>query len=150
MRLKISKMPFAVMFLDLDRFKVINDTLGHRVGDLLLIAVAKRLESIATPNMKLARLAGDEFTILIENYKKRPDVKKIADTIVAAMNEPFEIENQHLQISPSIGIAIIYPEAGEDPLSILQHADMAMYEAKNKGKNGSSLYTKELYIKKWK
>ena len=67
----------------------------------------------------------------------------MADTIVEAMNEPFEIENQHLQISPSIGIAI-YPEAGEDPLSILQHADMAMYEAKI-GQNGSSLYTKELY-----
>ncbi|MBW3216821.1 bifunctional diguanylate cyclase/phosphodiesterase, partial [Salmonella enterica subsp. enterica serovar Javiana] len=145
-RAKISKKPFAVMFLDLDRFKVINDTLGHRVGDLLLIAVAKRLERIATSNMKLARLAGDEFTILIENYKKKPDVQKIADRIVAAMNEPFEIENQHLQISPSIGIAI-YPEAGEDALSILQHADMAMYEAKNKGKNGSSLYTKELYKK---
>lgn len=78
--------------------------------------------------------------------KKKPDVQKMADIIVAAMNEPFEIENQHLQISPSIGIAI-YPEAGEDPLSILQHADMAMYEAKNKGKNGSSLYTKELYKK---
>ncbi len=74
-RAKISKKPFAVMFLDLDRFKVINDTLGHRVGDLLLIAVAKRLERIATSNMKLARLAGDEFTILIENYKK-PDVQK--------------------------------------------------------------------------
>ncbi|GAB6558705.1 putative bifunctional diguanylate cyclase/phosphodiesterase [Bacillus mobilis] len=145
-RSEISKRPFAVMFLDLDRFKIINDTLGHRVGDLLLIAVAKRLERLSTPNMKLARLAGDEFTILIENYKKRPDIQKIADTIVVAMNEPFEIENQHLQISPSIGIAI-YPEAGEDPLSILQHADMAMYEAKNKGKNGSSLYTKELYKK---
>ena len=79
--------------------------------------------------MKLARLAGDEFTILIENYNKKTRCKKMADTIVEAMNEPFEIENQHLQISPSIGIAI-YPEAGEDPLSILQHADMAMYEAK--------------------
>ncbi|PDY81521.1 putative bifunctional diguanylate cyclase/phosphodiesterase [Bacillus cereus] len=145
-RAKISKRPFAVMFLDLDRFKVINDTLGHRVGDLLLIAVAKRLERISTQNMKLARLAGDEFTILIENYNKRTDVKRIADMIVVAMNEPFEIENQHLHISPSIGIAI-YPEAGEDPLSILQHADMAMYEAKNKGKNRSSLYTKELYKK---
>ncbi|OOR31561.1 putative bifunctional diguanylate cyclase/phosphodiesterase [Bacillus cereus] len=145
-RAKISKRPFAVMFLDLDRFKVINDTLGHRVGDLLLIAVAKRLERISTQNMKLARLAGDEFTILIENYQKRTDVKRIADMIVVAMNEPFEIENQHLRISPSIGIAI-YPEAGEDPLSILQHADMAMYEAKNKGKNRSSLYTKELYKK---
>ncbi|OQR54484.1 bifunctional diguanylate cyclase/phosphodiesterase [Bacillus sp. CDB3] len=145
-RAKISKRPFAVMFLDLDRFKVINDTLGHRVGDLLLIAVAKRLERISTQNMKLARLAGDEFTILIENYNKRTDVKRIADRIVVAMNEPFEIENQHLHISPSIGIAI-YPEAGEDPLSILQHADMAMYEAKNKGKNRSSLYTKELYKK---
>ncbi|WP_439874619.1 putative bifunctional diguanylate cyclase/phosphodiesterase [Bacillus mycoides] len=145
-RAKISKRPFAVMFLDLDRFKVINDTLGHRVGDLLLIAVAKRLERISTQNMKLARLAGDEFTILIENYNKRTDVKRIADMIVVAMNEPFEIENQHLHISPSIGIAI-YPEAGEDPLSILQHADMAMYESKNKGKNRSSLYTKELYKK---
>ncbi|MBK5450145.1 EAL domain-containing protein [Bacillus sp. TH22] len=145
-RAKISKRPFAVMFLDLDRFKVINDTLGHRVGDLLLIAVAKRLERISTSNMKLARLAGDEFTILIEDYKEDRDVQKIADMIVLSMNEPFEIENQHLQISPSIGIAI-YPEAGEDPLSILQHADMAMYETKNKGKNGSSLYTKELYKK---
>lgn len=83
----------------------------------------------------------------LSRITKKPDVQKIADRIVAAMNEPFEIENQHLQISPSIGIAI-YPEAGEDALSILQHADMAMYEAKNKGKNGSSLYTKELY-KKW-
>ncbi|NWK71525.1 EAL domain-containing protein [Bacillus paramycoides] len=145
-RAKTSKRPFAVMFLDLDRFKVINDTLGHRIGDLLLIAVAKRLERISTPNMKLARLAGDEFTILIEDYKKDKDVQKIADMIVVSLNEPFEIENQHLQISSSIGIAI-YPEAGEDPLSILQHADMAMYEAKNKGKNGSSLYTKELYKK---
>ena len=70
----------------------------------------------------------------------------MADTIVEAMNEPFEIENQHLQISPSIGIAI-YPEAGEDPLSILQHADMAMYEAKI-GAKTVALYTKELY-KKW-
>ncbi|MGE7938710.1 putative bifunctional diguanylate cyclase/phosphodiesterase [Bacillus paramycoides] len=145
-RAKTSKRPFAVMFLDLDRFKVINDTLGHRIGDLLLIAVAKRLERISTTNMKLARLAGDEFTILIEDYKKDKDVQKIADMIVVSMNEPFEIENQHLQISSSIGIAI-YPEAGADPLSILQHADMAMYEAKNKGKNGSSLYTKELYKK---
>ncbi|MGR3776145.1 putative bifunctional diguanylate cyclase/phosphodiesterase [Bacillus paramycoides] len=145
-RAKTLKRPFAVMFLDLDRFKVINDTLGHRIGDLLLIAVAKRLERISTPNMKLARLAGDEFTILIEDYKKDKDVQKIADMIVVSMNEPFEIENQHLQISSSIGIAI-YPEAGEDPLSILQHADMAMYEAKNKGKNGSSIYTKELYKK---
>ncbi|MGE7867935.1 putative bifunctional diguanylate cyclase/phosphodiesterase [Bacillus paramycoides] len=145
-RAKTSKRPFAVMFLDLDRFKVINDTLGHRIGDLLLIAVAKRLERISTTNMKIARLAGDEFTILIEDYKKDKDVQKIADMIVVSMNEPFEIENQHLQISSSIGIAI-YPEAGADPLSILQHADMAMYEAKNKGKNGSSLYTKELYKK---
>ena len=130
------------MFLDLDRFKVINDTLGHRVGDLLLIAVARRLEQISTSNMKLARLAGDEFTILIENYKKAR-CTKIADMIVATMNEPFEIENQHLQISPSIGIAI-YPEAGEDPLSILQHADMAMYEAKTEGKMALSLHERAI------
>ncbi|KFN03574.1 GGDEF domain-containing protein [Bacillus clarus] len=143
---KTVQIPFAVMFLDLDRFKVINDTLGHRIGDLLLIAVAKRLVQISRPNMKLARLAGDEFTILIENYEKDDEVQEIANMIVRAINDPFEIENHHLQISPSIGIAI-YPEAGEDSMSILQHADMAMYETKNKGKNGSSIYTKELYKK---
>ncbi|AWC30585.1 putative bifunctional diguanylate cyclase/phosphodiesterase [Bacillus cytotoxicus] len=145
-RAKITKQPFAVLFLDLDRFKIINDTLGHRIGDLLLIAIAKRLKQISNPNVKLARLAGDEFTLLIENIKHTAEVQTVADHILAALNEPFQIENHHLQISSSIGIAI-YPEAGEDPMSILQHADMAMYETKNKGKNGSSIYTQELYEK---
>ncbi|MEN1937194.1 EAL domain-containing protein [Paenibacillus sp. 102] len=137
---------FAVMFLDLDRFKIINDTLGHRVGDLLLIAVAKRLQQISKSNVKIARLAGDEFTLLIEDYKEDSEVQRVADNILSSMNKPFEIENHLLQISPSIGISI-YPEDGEDAMSILQHADMAMYETKHKGKNGSSFYTKELYEK---
>ncbi|HEK9101009.1 EAL domain-containing protein [Bacillus pfraonensis] len=145
-RAKKEKGSFAVMFLDLDRFKIINDTLGHQVGDLLLIAVAKRLKRISKPNVKIARLAGDEFTLLIEDYEKDSEVQRIADNILSLMNEPFEIENHLLQISPSIGIAI-YPEDGEDAMSILQHADMAMYETKHKGKNGSSFYTKELYEK---
>ncbi len=145
-RAKKEKSSFAVMFLDLDRFKIINDTLGHRVGDLLLIAVAKRLQQISKPNVKIARLAGDEFTLLAEDYEEDSEVQRIADNILSSMNEPFEIENHLLQISPSIGIAI-YPEDGEDAMSILQHADMAMYETKHKGKNGSSFYTKELYEK---
>ncbi|WP_410984967.1 putative bifunctional diguanylate cyclase/phosphodiesterase [Bacillus cereus] len=145
-RAKKEKGSFAVMFLDLDRFKIINDTLGHRVGDLLLIAVAKRLQQISKPNVKIARLAGDEFTLLIEDYGEDYEVQRIADNILSSINEPFEIENHLLQISPSIGIAI-YPEDGEDAMSILQHADMAMYETKHKGKNGSSFYTKELYEK---
>ncbi|KEK25479.1 putative bifunctional diguanylate cyclase/phosphodiesterase [Bacillus gaemokensis] len=145
-RAKENQLSFAVMFLDLDRFKIINDTLGHRMGDLLLMAVAKRLQQISKPNMKIARLAGDEFTLLIEDYEEETEIQEMANEIIAAMNEPFEIENHLLQISPSIGIAI-YPEAGEDALSILQHADMAMYETKNKGKNGSSIYTQKLYEK---
>lgn len=145
-RAKAQQLSFAVMFLDLDRFKIINDTLGHKTGDLLLIAVAKRLQQTVRSNAKIARLAGDEFTLLIEAYQHPSEVEAIANDIVYALNTPFEIENHQLQISASIGIAI-YPEAGEDAMSILQHADMAMYETKNKGKNGISIYTPKLYEK---
>ncbi|QQA24515.1 GGDEF domain-containing protein (plasmid) [Bacillus cereus] len=146
-RSKISKRPFAVMFLDLDRFKIINDTLGHRVGDLLLIAVAKRLERMTTPNMKLARLAGDEFTILIENYNKRPDVKKMADTIVEAMNEPFEIENQHLQISPSIGLPYILKQVKIH----CRFYNMLIWPCMKQkiGAKTVALYTRKNCTKKW-
>lgn len=133
------KTQFAIMFLDLDRFKIINDTLGHKIGDLLLIEVAKRLQYAAGQNGKVARLAGDEFTVLIEKYDNFSEVETVANDILQVMNKPIQIENHTLQITPSIGIAT-YPDAGEDAISLLQHADMAMYEAKNKGKNGISIY----------
>ena len=140
---KKHKRPLALMFLDLNRFKLINDTLGHKVGDLLLIAVADRLKQIATSNIKLARLAGDEFTVIVENFTDGAEVKQIARSILHTMNEPLQIEGHTLKITPSIGIAI-YPEAGEDSASLLQHADMAMYDAKSKGKNNFSVYTNAL------
>lgn len=130
---------FAIMFLDLDRFKIINDTLGHKMGDLLLIEVAKRLQRAVGQGGKVARLAGDEFTVLIEKYDSFSKVETIANEILKVMNEPIQIENHTLHITPSIGIAT-YPDAGDDAISLLQHADMAMYEAKNKGKNGISIY----------
>ena len=133
------KNQFAIMFLDLDRFKMINDTLGHKIGDLLLVEVAKRLQYAAGQNSKVARLAGDEFTVLIENYDSFSEVETIANNILRVINEPIQIENHTLQITTSIGIAA-YPDAGDDAISLLQHADMAMYEAKNKGKNGISVY----------
>lgn len=131
----------AIMFLDLDRFKIINDTLGHKTGDFLLIEVAKRLQHAVGKNGTVARFAGDEFTILIEKYEILSEIERIANAILQIMNEPIELENHTLQITPSIGIAT-YPEAGDDAMSLLQHADMAMYETKNKGKNGFSIYTK--------
>lgn len=136
----------ALMFLDLNRFKLINDTLGHKVGDLLLIAVAERLQQIATPNIKLARLAGDEFTVIVENVEHASHIEQIAHAILQAMDKPLHIEGHTLKITPSIGIAM-YPEAGEDSTSLLQHADMAMYDAKSKGKNNFSIYTDALYKK---
>ncbi|MGF9963978.1 sensor domain-containing diguanylate cyclase [Bacillus rhizoplanae] len=130
---------FAIMFLDLDRFKIINDTLGHKMGDFLLVEVAKRLQCTVGQNGKVARFAGDEFTVLIEKYNNFSEVETIANNILQVMKEPIQIENHTLQITPSIGIST-YPDAGDDAISLLQHADMAMYEAKNKGKNGISIY----------
>ena len=138
---KKENITLAIMFLDLDRFKIINDTLGHKTGDFLLIEVAKRLQLAVGQNGMVARFAGDEFTILIEKYETLSEIKSIANAILQIMNEPIELENHTLQITPSIGIAT-YPDAGEDAMSLLQHADMAMYETKNKGKNGFSIYTK--------
>lgn len=140
---KQNKQTLALMFLDLNRFKLINDTLGHKVGDLLLIAVADRLQEIATPNIKLARLAGDEFTVIIEGFKHTSEVEQIAYSILHSMNEPLQIGSHTLKITPSIGIAV-YSEADGDATSLLQHADMAMYDAKSKGKNNVSVYTEAL------
>lgn len=134
-----NKTNLSVMFLDLDRFKVINDTLGHIVGDHLLQAVAMRLRHCLREGDTLARIGGDEFTLLLPEVQNRQDSELIARKIIKSLKEPFKIDNHELFISTSIGISH-YPEDGENMESLIKHADIAMYSVKGKGKNGFEFY----------
>ncbi len=127
----------AVCFLDLDRFKTINDTLGHVVGDLLLQNVAQRLASCLGEDEIIARWGGDEFTILLPIDQHAP--ADLAQRLLECLKPEFEIENHHLHVSASIGIAI-YPTHGEDGETLIKHADTALYRAKSKGRNNFQFY----------
>jgi diguanylate cyclase (GGDEF)-like protein/PAS domain S-box-containing protein len=126
--------PLALMFLDLDRFKAVNDTLGHHVGDLLLQAVANRLRGCVRETDTVARLAGDEFTILLPQIAGPDDAATVAQKIIAVFAEPFVLDGHELRSSPSIGIALYPADAGEEA-QLLKCADSAMYLAKQKGRN---------------
>ncbi|AFZ31054.1 diguanylate cyclase/phosphodiesterase with PAS/PAC sensor(s) [Gloeocapsa sp. PCC 7428] len=124
---------FAVLFLDLDRFKVVNDSLGHLIGDQLLIAIARRLKMCVRPEDIVARLGGDEFTILLENIRKVEDATQIAERIQNALALPFNFEGHEVFTSASIGIA--FSTTGyEKPEDLLRDADTTMYRAKGLGK----------------
>jgi diguanylate cyclase (GGDEF)-like protein len=138
----INQHKFAVMFIDLDRFKKINDTLGHAVGDRLLQDVAQRLKSCLREGDIVARWGGDEFTILLSHINCGDDAGKIAQRIIEALKLPFHLENQEINTSTSIGIAV-YPEDGKDLDSLLKNADLALYEAKKKGRNNYQFYLAE-------
>jgi diguanylate cyclase (GGDEF)-like protein len=130
-----SHRPVAVLFVDLDRFKLVNDRFGHHVGDLMLLAVADRLTSQLRPGDVLARFAGDEFLILCEDLSTPTDAEMLAERVVQAFDEPFDVDGRSIDMSASVGIA--FSGAGEDvPESLLHDADFAMYEAKASG--GSS------------
>lgn len=143
----------AVMFLDLDRFKRINDTLGHRVGDSLLRDAAKRLQDCirdadyAARNEDseslLSRLGGDEFTIALVGLRHPEDAGKVATRILAEMARPFVVEQNELSVSASIGVAV-YPHNGETVDELLKHADTAMYNAKDQGKNAYRFFTETM------
>ncbi|HBQ99532.1 MULTISPECIES: EAL domain-containing protein [unclassified Roseofilum] len=124
---------FAVLFLDCDRFKVINDSLGHLVGDQLLKAIAKRINSLLDANMLLARLGGDEFTILVESCANLEDTKKLAATILNSLSYSFQLELHEVFINASIGIVLSHPDYHK-PEYVLRDADTAMYKAKSMGK----------------
>ena len=124
----------AVMFMDLDRFKVVNDSLGHEVGDELLIEVAKKLKEIVRESDTVARLGGDEFIILLDNPASRDEVEHIGNRIIAAINDPTELRGKTVQVGTSIGIAM-YPADADSATELIKNADSAMYEAKNAGKN---------------
>src|SRR5918998_1804381 len=123
----------AVLFMDLDNFKVINDSLGHKAGDLLLKAVAKRLEVNLRPEDTAARLGGDEFTILVEDVTNVGDVAQMAERIAEILQPPFILEEQEVFATVSIGIALNI-STQEQPEDLLRHADLAMYRAKHRGK----------------
>ncbi len=130
---------FAVLFIDLDRFKNINDTLGHRMGDLLLIAVSERLLDCMDEGHIVSRISGDEFVILLPNSDEEI-AKRIAQRIIDRLSTSFIIGNNEMYITPSIGISM-FPQDGDEPL---KSADTAMYQAKNQGKNSFHFFTQDL------
>ena len=134
---------FAVLFLDGDRFKVVNDSLGHLVGDDLLFAVARRLENCLPQNLLLARLGGDEFTILLENLDSIETAKQIAATIYQAMQEPFVLGNYPVRTSFSIGICL--STGYHESAAILRDADIAMYRAKALGSGYSQVFDQQMH-----
>ena len=136
---KRDKSELAVMFLDLDRFKRINDTFGHAKGDELLKLVTVRLQSAVRGGDTLARLGGDEFTMVLPNLRNRQDAEGVARKILDNLHLPFEIDQQVIHISASIGIAI-YPGDGDSIDELLRHADIAMYQVKSMDKDGFHFY----------
>ncbi|GLH65380.1 EAL domain-containing protein [Parageobacillus sp. G301] len=136
----------AILYLDLDNFKNINDSFGHIMGDLLLKNVAQRLTMIH-PDCFIARLGGDEFAILL--FGNDLNVEEIACKTIQTLTQPIRLENKEVFITTSIGISV-YPKDGDDEMTLIKHADMAMYDAKKKGKNQFSLYTIELEQQKIK
>ena len=135
----------AVMFIDLDHFKLINDTSGHPVGDELLAKVALRLQKCIGTNNTISRFGGDEFTVLIPNISTIKYVTKIAEQILTEFTQPFKLTSCDLIIGASIGIGM-YPENGHTVSSLLSSADNAMYCAKENGRNKFQFYTKEMQL----
>ncbi len=134
----------ALLFIDLDNFKEINDTLGHQAGDVLLVQAAARLREAVRSSDHVVRLGGDEFTIVLENADSRDDIARIAGTVVARLAEPYPAatSGEH-RVSASVGISL-YPDDGEDADALLKHADVAMYAAKAAGKGQYHFYDPEL------
>jgi len=134
---------FAVLFVDLDGFKLINDSLGHAVGDLLLRGVAIRMVGCAREEDTVARLGGDEFTVIIENMTSEEEAAAVARRINASLSEPFVHKKEELFISSSVGISL-YPQNGQTAEDLLKNADLAMYNVKTVGKNSFMFFTKSL------
>ena len=129
-----SNAPFALLFIDLDRFKEVNDTLGHEVGDLLLQHVANRLGSCVREADTVARLGGDEFTVILQDLLEAGHVEIVAAKILKELATPFQINNDTLHLSGSIGITLC-PQDARSAEQLIKHADQAMYVAKNEGRN---------------
>lgn len=133
----------GLLLFDLDRFKHVNDTLGHHKGDELLIQVAGRLRKFCRVMDAMARLGGDEFAIALSESKHRDDVAAVARKVISELNRPFELDERSIHIGASVGITL-FPDDSDDLGTLLQNADMAMYKAKSKGKNTYEFFTSDL------
>ncbi|MAP31685.1 MAG: two-component system response regulator [Marinobacter sp.] len=140
-----SQQKLAVMFLDLDRFKVVNDTLGHAMGDRLLQAVTHRLEKCLRRGDTLSRFGGDEFTLLLPSIHGNDDARNIARKLINALKAPFQLGDHEVFVGVSIGISV-FPEAGETMDLLIQNADIAMYHVKARGKDGYRFYSDSMSI----
>ena len=136
----------AVMFIDLDHFKNINDSLGHDVGDALLVQVAARLKGCLRRTDTIARQGGDEFVAVLTELNSADEVIFVAEKMIESLQDKFMLENYQLSITPSIGIGI-YPEDGENTVELMRNADLAMYRAKENGRNNFQFYAPEMNIK---
>lgn len=139
-----TKEMLAVLFLDLDRFKIINDTLGHTVGDHLLRGVADRLKYCVREDDTIARLGGDEFSLLLPGITREEDVDTIAYKIIEILKKPWTINGHEFYVTASLGI-VLYPNDGKDAETLLKNADSAMYHAKEQGKNNYQFYTATMH-----
>jgi diguanylate cyclase (GGDEF)-like protein len=144
-----TKQPMALMFLDVDHFKGVNDTFGHAAGDELLRAFARRLQSCVRRNDTVARLGGDEFTIILEDLKTPQDSEVIAQKIAAALHPPIKLGDRDVNITSSIGIANHFDAVNDElsPGTLLEQADQALYSAKRGGRNGYVLYAPDLELR---
>ena len=143
-RARRSRRKLGVLFLDLDRFKIVNDTLGHKAGDELLKVVVARLGAVIRSGDLLARLGGDEFAVLLEDIRGPLELESAAAKILSAFEEPFEIDGRVFTITASVGITV-YPSDNHDPLALLNNADIAMYQAKDLGRNNFKFFTQTMH-----
>jgi diguanylate cyclase (GGDEF)-like protein/PAS domain S-box-containing protein len=133
----------GLLFIDLDRFKLVNDTLGHAAGDELLKGVAARLKGCLRRSDTLARMGGDEFTILLPELTQPEDAALIAEKVIEELRRPIEVTAHEIRATASIGVAL-YPGDGEDPDTLIKHADIAMYHVKASGKNGYAFFAPDM------
>ncbi len=140
------KRQFAIMFIDLDRFKVINDSLGHHVGDTILQQMAARLTQCLRASDVVARLGGDEFVVLLQEANNPDDVAKVAHKLLSAAMKPIAVQGQEYRVTASIGICL-YPKDGADEPTLMKNADIAMYLAKEEGKNNFQFYIEQTKIR---
>lgn len=140
---KYSLEKFALIYIDLDNFKYVNDTFGHHIGDLQLASIAERLLKIQRKEDFIARLGGDEFVVIVNGFAENVQISAVANKILTALQAPFALENHEVFISASIGIALC-PENGKVSETLQRQADSAMYRAKNLGKNNFQFYQDEL------
>ena len=133
----------ALLFIDLDRFKVINDSMGHNAGDALLKQVAARLKECGREVDIIARVGGDEFVVALSDVKKMDAVAAVAQKIMSAIARPYHIESQEIHVTPSLGVSV-FPKDGEDVVTLVKNADRAMHRVKETGRNGFEFFTPEL------